>query len=388
MPKAPARLSSLLQVVVTPRFEAFYALQALESGAGEHLSGWRREMERRLPARVRTGLAAVVPSPIMWPLLADALRDEPADITFPEMMTALRTMDEASFQRSVLAGVFKSPGSVDGLMSGRATLAATVNAEAESQQRLLSMLRLLPFRSRSGSAVAFERIVSSTASYRDEVVSVLESFWTAGFSDTWSALEPRLRSSAKKMNEQIAHDGFARFASERALPITTEGEEVITVRSGARTPAKDVKALCLIPSIFNTAKLWAAYLDSHKCTRFFIPVPDPALSVDSEPELSPELVFKALGDTTRYAIASMLARSPMTSVELARAFNVSKPTISHHVQLMRSAGLLRETPGEGGVVLSLNRGVLEQASSAAATEMFSGSGASQTINRSRRANKS
>ena len=96
------------------------------------------------------------------------------------------------------------------------------------------------------------------------------------------------------------------------------------------------------------------------------------------------LVFKALGDTTRYAIATTLARTPMTSVELARLFKVSKPTISHHVQLLRSANLVREQQTETGTVLSINRTTLERASSAAAAEMFSDEGPSHVVKRSRK----
>jgi ArsR family transcriptional regulator, arsenate/arsenite/antimonite-responsive transcriptional repressor len=101
----------------------------------------------------------------------------------------------------------------------------------------------------------------------------------------------------------------------------------------------------------------------------------------------PALVFKALGDTTRYAIASTIARTPMTSVELSRAFGVSKPTISHHVQQLRAAELLIERPTDNGIELTIDRRVLEEASSAAADEMFSDDGPDQTIRRTRKANR-
>ena len=74
----------------------------------------------------------------------------------------------------------------------------------------------------------------------------------------------------------------------------------------------------------------------------------------------------------------------MTSVELARAFGVSKPTISHHMQIMRSAGLLDETHTENGVVLALNRRVVERASSAAVRELFIDSDAPPVVKRTRR----
>ncbi len=106
MPRDTDR-SSLIQVVVSPRFEVFYALRALESGAGESLHDWRRDIERRLPPRLRTSLASIAPTPLMWPLLADALRESPPAITFNGMLESLRRMDERSFQTFVLGGLFK-----------------------------------------------------------------------------------------------------------------------------------------------------------------------------------------------------------------------------------------------------------------------------------------
>lgn len=345
-------------------------------------------MERKIPARLRTNLAGVAPCPLMWALLADSLRDEPATITFPEMIEALRTMDDRSFQRSVLGGAFKSAGSVDGLMSSRISLTRTVQTEAKTQERLLSLLGLHPFTRRSSSALVFEKIVSAPAAYRDEMAELLEAFWKSGFSDSWTALEPQMRASSRSMRHEIARADFANVASDRKLPVTMDGDAVVIVRDGSRVPAKMVAALYIIPSAFNTTRLWASYSDSHQRKRFFIPVFDSDLSPEMTAHADPSAVFRALGDTTRYAIASTLARSPMTSVELARAFEVSKPTISHHVQQLRIAGLLEEDQTDGGVVLSINRRVLERASIAAASEMFAEDQPANVIKRTRRANKS
>ena len=373
-------------VHVTPRFEIFYALQVLESGAAERFSDWRREMERRLPARARTEIARAAPAPLMWPLVADALRDEPADLTFTQIITALRAMERAEFQRAVLSGVFKAPGAVDGVMSGRVSLKRTIAAEMESRRKLLVLLGLHPFDAESAATHAFERIVAQPMVYRDEIVNILEMFWQIGFSETWERLAPQITGVARAMKTELSRRGFAAFASEHQLPIDTGSEASIL-------------GIHVIPSAFNISKLWAAYKDSHERTRFFVPVLDHTLLVGTprrektqpreqrtpkQPTLNGALVFKALGDTTRYAIATTLARTPMTSVELARLFKVSKPTISHHVQLLRSANLLREEQAENGVVLSLNRLTLERASSSAAAEMFSDEGPDHVVKRSRK----
>jgi hypothetical protein len=121
-----------IDVAVTPRFEVFYALQVLQTGTGEHLQRWRREMQRRLTPRIRSSLTRVAPSALMWPLLADALSDSQPAPTFTEMMADMRGMSDEFFARSVLKGVFKTPGAVESLLSRQATLAATIPARPVS----------------------------------------------------------------------------------------------------------------------------------------------------------------------------------------------------------------------------------------------------------------
>ena len=385
MPRALDR-QTLVHAVVRPRFEVFYALQALESGAGEHLADWRREMERKLPARLRTSLADVAPAPLIWPVLADSLRELSPSAGFREMLDALSSMDARTFQTFVLGGVFKTPGSVDDLVSGAKSLSSIVALEAKTQSRLLAILGLQPFVIHSPSAKTFERLVKDPTAYREQVAGTVESFWSSGFSETWQHIEGALRDSATDLRNRAARNSFAALAEQYKFPITIDGDAVVTVRTGARTPAKSA-SIYLVPSVFNTAKLWAAYADSRGRTRFFLPVLDSEIAPTAHSSLDPALIFRALGDTTRYAIAASIARTPMTSVELARAFHVSKPTISHHVQLLRSAGLIEERQAENGVLLALNRRVLERASIAAAREMFSDDDTTPVVKRTRRANK-
>jgi DNA-binding transcriptional ArsR family regulator len=94
----------------------------------------------------------------------------------------------------------------------------------------------------------------------------------------------------------------------------------------------------------------------------------------SRSPINAESVFRALGDTTRYAIASILARNPTTSAELSRSLKVSKPTITHHVHALRAAGLIAETPAGGSTRLSLSRETVAAVSEAAVEQLFSSTG--------------
>jgi len=53
-------------------------------------------------------------------------------------------------------------------------------------------------------------------------------------------------------------------------------------------------------------------------------------------------VFKALGDPTRVEMIDLLARAdgPLCACDLESRFDLSQPTISHHLGLLRKAGLV------------------------------------------------
>lgn len=65
------------------------------------------------------------------------------------------------------------------------------------------------------------------------------------------------------------------------------------------------------------------------------------------PVLAPEAAdalaeaFKALADPTRVAIVNRLAAAPEVCVcDLTAAFDLSQPTVSHHLRVLRDAGLV------------------------------------------------
>ena len=68
--------------------------------------------------------------------------------------------------------------------------------------------------------------------------------------------------------------------------------------------------------------------------------PDTApLSANDRSELAAR--FKALADPTRVAIVNRLASTDECCVcDLTGAFELSQPTISHHLRLLREAGLV------------------------------------------------
>ncbi len=54
--------------------------------------------------------------------------------------------------------------------------------------------------------------------------------------------------------------------------------------------------------------------------------------------------LNALGDPTRRAIFEQLAEGPKPVGELARALPVSRPAVSQHLRVLKSAGLVSDRP--------------------------------------------
>ena len=50
--------------------------------------------------------------------------------------------------------------------------------------------------------------------------------------------------------------------------------------------------------------------------------------------------FKALNDPTRREILELLNKGDLTAGEIASRFNMAKPSISHHLDLLKQAGLV------------------------------------------------
>ena len=72
------------------------------------------------------------------------------------------------------------------------------------------------------------------------------------------------------------------------------------------------------------------------------------------------MVFKALNDETRRQILELLRQRPMTAGEIAEHFDMTKPSISHHLDLLNQA-LLVEAERQGKFILySLNVTVVDE----------------------------
>jgi len=72
------------------------------------------------------------------------------------------------------------------------------------------------------------------------------------------------------------------------------------------------------------------------------------------------IVFKALNDPTRRKILEMLLDKEMTAGEIVEEFNISGPSISHHLDLLKQAKLVVAEKEGQFIYYSLNTTVVDE----------------------------
>lgn len=70
-------------------------------------------------------------------------------------------------------------------------------------------------------------------------------------------------------------------------------------------------------------------------------------------------IFKALNDATRREILELLKQKDLTAGEIADAFNISKPSISHHLDILKRADLISAEKNGQFIIYSINTTIME-----------------------------
>ena len=71
-------------------------------------------------------------------------------------------------------------------------------------------------------------------------------------------------------------------------------------------------------------------------------------------------IFKALNDQTRREIIDLLKKGDMTAGDIADHFKITKPSISHHLDLLKQAKLVIAEKDGQYVYYSLNTTVVDE----------------------------
>ena len=69
--------------------------------------------------------------------------------------------------------------------------------------------------------------------------------------------------------------------------------------------------------------------------------------------------FKALSDPTRRKILELLQKEPLSAGQIADEFHITKPSISHHLSILKNSGLIIDERHGQSIVYSLDMTVFQ-----------------------------
>ncbi|MCK5762699.1 MAG: winged helix-turn-helix transcriptional regulator [Clostridiales bacterium] len=72
-------------------------------------------------------------------------------------------------------------------------------------------------------------------------------------------------------------------------------------------------------------------------------------------------LFKALSDPSRRKMLELLVDEDMSAGEISDCFNMTKPSISHHLNVLKEAKLILSEKQGTSIIYSLNTTVFQEA---------------------------
>jgi DNA-binding transcriptional ArsR family regulator len=194
----------------------------------------------------------------------------------------------------------------------------------------------------------FTELLDEPEAAHRRLVRVLRT-WASAF----APIEPRVRGYLERDHALRAGDRGA-FRGPELIERTTGGIRWL--------PEVGIRKVILAPTYFS--RPYNILLAGDDWRFFGYPVGDDAMEVVDRLAPPPAVVrlHRALGDETRLRILKLLAGRDLYLTEIAQQLDLSKPTIKHHLALLRAAGLVTVT--EAGTVLyyTLRRERVEAAS--------------------------
>ncbi|MFZ5792336.1 MAG: ArsR/SmtB family transcription factor [Pseudomonadota bacterium] len=386
---------------ISPRFELFLALWSLTSDRARRHPDWRRRMRRALPGTFWAAEAALGGAPEIWLLAAAAPGAALLDASPADLVTAIERQPPEALLAHLLSGLLRDAALARRVASGALPLVRALSALPRPRALAIRSIGIELDDPEAPLARAWERLLTDPAGGQRALAAGLDAFREAVFEPLWRRLRAELEASAARARQQIAGGDWGGLGHRLGLAVEFD-PKARTVRhlaGGERLALAELDSLHFLPSAFNEAGLWLAFpVDGRTqgrpmaaCFPFLDPSvgPEPQRSVDradgpvamaSAPErgaaapateaVDVALAFRALGDATRFAMASLLGRRAMPAVELARQLGLSKPTVTHHLHRLREAGLIEARMQGGRPLLALKREAIEALSDRAVERLF------------------
>jgi len=369
-------------LTTSPLYETFYSISLLfEENVGIHRS-WTEHARTTLGARFYEIFDAIGGDPFLWRVLPDVVGIAPVDVRLADIRALVEDVSGRDFEWRILEGIFHGEAVVNRLCARAISLEQAVVEVPAVKREWLAYLGLFPYDARARTARMIQALLDDPQSFQGSVSGLVSTFLEEVFADTWSRMVPNLLRSTDEKKRLFAACSLQEFLTRSLLRVEANAEEgsIRAIRGGYTAPYDRIERLYFLPSAFNVQRLWSAFSRPDGNVVAYLPYFEPSISLDegqggqplaqAEPEADPALMFKALGDPTRYAMAKLIAAAELSSAELARRLGITRATVTHHVYLLREAGLITERSHRGATLLRLRREAIAGLSQAALASLF------------------
>src|SRR5262249_43800238 len=158
-------------------------------------------------------------------------------------------------------------------------------------------------------AIALSLLIRDPAKMRRLAAFTIRGFARAVFDETWREIEPRLKASAADTRVRLGLADWDSIGHRLGLNVEFDQAKkcLRALRGGYRLPFNDMESANFLPSVFNEGRFWTV-LEDAKGEHAYLPY-----LIDDGRPVEPRtgdaaLIFRALGDATRFAIARLIAR--------------------------------------------------------------------------------
>jgi DNA-binding transcriptional ArsR family regulator len=393
---ADSALTNATRFAAAPVIECCYALAHLceqERVASLH-AAWTEAARRKLSPSFWRRFGDAGAWPRIWTVLPDLLDDFDPELSPERFAAQLTSMAPRDFARRIVGGVIHPASLVQAVTRGKLSLRAAVAKASAVHREWLLYSGLYPFDAETPVARTLQLALDSPERLSEALAGMLKEFWVAAFANTWRHAQPQYQQSiAQKQRLQLACTP-QRFADELRLRIEiVDGKYLQAVRGGYRLPFSQIGTMWMLPSAFNTQHFWHVLTSGGREHPLF-PYFDPSIDIgidapearvarrEVQPPLDPAQIFRALADPARYSMMLLVGAMPRTATELGQLLALSKGTVSHHVHIMKEAGLMTQSREQNTLVLRLNTAAIERLSAETLRAIESGTHAARGRNRS------
>ena len=182
-----------------------------------------------------------------------------------------------------------------------------------------------------------------------------QSTYLDGLQQTWSERDAFGTKLVKALEAYI--DNFFAEEEQRILPVLKQGLSHAQMRAGSLAlpvlleelsngvridKIDSYSKIVLAPSFWGSPYMFLEKLSADALMVVFGARPDSMAIIPGD--IVPDALIrslKALSDATRLRILRYLAQSPRTATELSRALRLRPPTVLHHLNQLRMAGMVQ-----------------------------------------------